>query len=89
MKSERSRKRRRVKRRVVSGVKRVYKRRKPSKAVCGDCGSVLKGIPRKIPSQLGKLPKSRRRPDRPYGGVLCSKCTRKKIVGRVRSAKNV
>ena len=87
MKSERSRKRRILKKKVPSGVKIVYKRRKPSKAKCSECGAELKGVPREIPSKLNKLPKSRRRPERPYGGVLCSKCMRKKIIEGVR--KNV
>ena len=55
-----------------------YERRKPSKALCS-CGAALKGVPREIPSKLGKIPKTSRRPERPYGGVLCGGCTRTKI----------
>ena len=56
-----------------------YRARKPSKAKCAGCGKQLAGVPREIPSKLKKLPKTARRPERPYGGVLCSKCMREKI----------
>jgi len=55
----------------------TYRKRKESKQQCGSCGAVLKGIPR---VKISKLSKTQRRPERPYGGVLCSKCTRKKMV---------
>lgn len=85
MKSERSRKRRRVKVRIPGGkTKLVYKRRKPSAAKCAKCGAVLKGVPRALSAGINKLAKTQRRPERPYGGVLCSKCMRRKIIGKVR-----
>jgi large subunit ribosomal protein L34e len=55
-----------------------YKRRKPGRAKCG-CGAVLMGAPRGIPSVMRKLSKTEKRPERPFGGVLCSKCMRAKI----------
>ena len=85
MKSERSRKKRRVKVRTPGGkTKVVYKRRKPSAAKCAECGAVLKGVPRDLPYKVRRLAKTQRRPERPYGGVLCSKCMRKKILNKVR-----
>ena len=54
-----------------------YRRKKPSIAKCSMCGKELKGVPRLRPSNLRKLPKSQRRPSRPYGGNLCSSCMRK------------
>ena len=57
-----------------------YRQRKPSVAKCGECGAVLHGIPRGNNSKVGKLSKTQRRPERPFGGVLCSKCMRKKII---------
>jgi large subunit ribosomal protein L34e len=85
MKSERSRKRRRVRVRTPGGkTKIVYKKRKPSAAKCAYCGDVLKGVLRSSPSGIRKLAKTQRRPERPYGGVLCSKCMRKKLVDGVR-----
>ncbi len=41
-------------------------------AVCGACGARLPGVPRSI---VGAS-KTQRRPERPFGGVLCSPCTR-------------
>ena len=62
-----------------------YRARKPSKAVCGTCGAVLKGVPRETPAKLSKIPKSGRSPERPFGGKLCSACSRKIIVAIARS----
>ncbi len=68
-------------------VKTHYKERKPKKAKCGMCGKELKGVPRERPSKLSKIPKTQRRPERKFGGVLCSSCSRKKILAEAR--KNV
>ena len=62
-----------------------YKKRKPAKAKCGKCGSVLKGVARERPYKMRKMAKSKKRPTRPYGGVLCSKCMRKLFVGKART----
>ncbi len=61
-----------------------YERRKPSKAKCGSCGKVLSGVPRLRPTQMQNTPKTKKRPERPYGGVLCSSCMRKKIIEKTR-----
>lgn len=53
--------------------------RKPAKATCAACGTTLKGVPRARPNELRSMPKTMRRPERPYGGVLCSACTRAKM----------
>ncbi len=53
-----------------------YFRRKPSVAHCGRCGAELQGIPRANPKDMAKLSKTERRPERPFGGVLCSNCLR-------------
>lgn len=53
-----------------------YRRRKPSKAVCGSCTKPLAGVPRELPSVMRNLPKTAKRPERPFGGVLCSACMR-------------
>ena len=55
-----------------------YKKKKPSKHVCAECGAVLHGVPRGRPYEIGgKLSKTSKRPTRPYGGYLCTKCMRK------------
>ena len=63
-----------------------YRRRKPSKAVCGTCKTVLAGVPQGLPYVIAKFPRSARRPERPYGGNLCSACTRKLLKDKARSA---
>lgn len=71
----------------VPGGKTVkqFKRRKPSKAVCGVCGKVLAGVPRERPTKMKNMPKTAKRPERPYGGVLCSKCSRVELVKKAQS----
>jgi large subunit ribosomal protein L34e len=61
-----------------------YKRRKPSKAICGSCKLQLAGVPRELPRKMHNLPKTAKRPERPYGGVLCSACTRKLLQQKAR-----
>lgn len=61
-----------------------YRRRKPSKAVCGSCKKELKGVPKNIPAKVRAMPKSARRPERPYGGNLCSACTRRLLQTKAR-----
>ncbi|MEB3779809.1 MAG: 50S ribosomal protein L34e [Desulfurococcales archaeon] len=73
--SLRSRSMRRIHRRSPGGRHIVlYERRKPSIARCARCGKPLNGVPRLRPSELRSLNKTRKRPERPYGGVLCPKC---------------
>ena len=80
----RSRTFRRVKIKTPGGtVKTQYRRRNPSKAQCGKCGDELKAVPRMLPYEVRSTPKTKRRPERPYGGVLCSKCTRELIKSKL------
>jgi len=61
-----------------------YKKKKPGKARCARCGKPLQGVPRKNPAELKKLSKTEKRPERPYGGNLCSECMRKVFREKVR-----
>ncbi len=54
-----------------------YKKKKPSIHVCAECGKQLHAVPRARPYQIRKLSKTKRRPNRPYGGFLCTECTRR------------
>ena len=54
-----------------------YKERKPKKAKCGSCGKALVSVPHELPSKIASLPKTAKRPERPYGGNLCSACMRR------------
>jgi large subunit ribosomal protein L34e len=86
--SKRSRSLRRVFKKTPGGNTVVhYTKRKPSKAVCSDCGAVLSGVENNRPSKLQKLSKTQKRPSRPFGGVLCTKCTRKLMINKAREEK--
>jgi large subunit ribosomal protein L34e len=61
-----------------------YKKRQPGKAVCTKCGDILKGVANERPYKMKNMPLTKKRPERPYGGVLCSKCMRKVIVAKAR-----
>ena len=62
-----------------------YTPRKHARAQCGTCGVFLQAVVTGRPSQIHKLSKSERRPSRPYGGVLCSKCTRLTVKAKARA----
>ncbi len=51
-----------------------YKPRKTGPARCAICGRPLNGVPRLRPYRLRKLAKTEKRPERPYGGYICSSC---------------
>lgn len=81
----RSRSLRKVFRKVSGGrVSLHYKKKKPKAARCGSCGALLKGIPRELPFRMRSMAKTKKRPERPFGGVLCSKCMRNVIIDKIR-----
>jgi large subunit ribosomal protein L34e len=63
-----------------------YRQRKPSKALCGLCKTQLSGVARALPSKMKNMPKSAKRPERPYGGMFCSACTRRLLQQQARGA---
>ncbi len=81
----RSRSLRKVFRKVTgSRVSVHYEKRKPNAARCGNCGAMLHGVPRELPYKTRTMAKTKKRPQRPFGGVLCSKCMRQTIIDKVR-----
>jgi len=83
----RSRTLRRVSRKTPGGNKTLqHRKRKPSKAKCAQCGKLLPGVPRERPYKMMRLSKTKKRPERPYGGNLCSACMRKTMVAKARSS---
>ncbi len=62
-----------------------YRESKPSKAICSQCKKQLSGVPRERPAKMANMAKTAKRPERPYGGVLCSACTRVLLKERARS----
>ncbi len=61
-----------------------YKEMRKSRQHCSSCGSVLHGVKAVHPHVLRAMPKSQKRPERPYGGVLCSQCMRREIIQKAR-----
>lgn len=73
-----------IKKRTPSGRSVIRRgKRKPSVAKCAECGAKLHGMPRLKSSKLRKLPKSKRKPNRPYGGYMCAKCTRELFKNKI------
>ncbi|MCD6279246.1 50S ribosomal protein L34e [Candidatus Micrarchaeota archaeon] len=71
----RSRSKRKIFKRVTSGTKITYVKRKKGKVHrCALCHAILPGTH----SNRG-LSKTKKRPERLFGGHLCHKCTRKVI----------
>ncbi|MBI4440525.1 50S ribosomal protein L34e [Candidatus Woesearchaeota archaeon] len=56
-----------------------FTERKPNRAKCGGCGAILHGIKTERPTRMANMRKTAKRPERPYGGVLCSRCMREQI----------
>ena len=81
----RSRSYKRVNTKTPGGVNVLrYKKKKPSKHVCAECGAPLHAVPNGRPYEINKLSKSQKRPNRPYGGYLCPKCARKHFKNEAR-----
>jgi len=79
--ARRSRSLRRVNYNTPGGENKVrFENKANSPARCGGCGEILKGVPRDV----SRLSKTQKRPERPFGGVLCSPCMRSEIKTRVR-----
>ena len=81
----RSRSKRRVYVKMPGGKTKIhYRARKPKVAHCSITGQALHGIPRATPAQLSNMPKSKKRPERPFGGVLSSRAMRRVIIEEAR-----
>ena len=81
----RSRTFRRIDKKLPGGKTVVhYEKRAPGQHVCAVCKIELKGTPKLRTSKMQKLGISKKRPQRPYGGYLCSKCAREKIKADLR-----
>ncbi|MBI4181741.1 MAG: 50S ribosomal protein L34e [Candidatus Aenigmarchaeota archaeon] len=74
--------RRRTVRTPGGTLKTRYEDRRPAPAKCAQCKGPLAGVPRAGPAAMRKLAKSSRRPNRPFGGTLCSACSRTVLKAR-------
>jgi len=63
-----------------------YTLRKPSQPVCPITGQKLHGIPHLRPTALRNLAKSKKRPQRAFGGVLSSRAARRVIMTKARNS---
>ncbi len=80
----RSRSYKRIWKRTPSGeTKLAFERRKKIKHKCARCGKELAGTPRSHLEQR-KLSKTEKRPERPFGGMLCHRCLEELIKSAVR-----
>jgi large subunit ribosomal protein L34e len=71
---------RRVNKKLPSGKVTIhYVKRKHQLPKCAICKKELKGMPKTRPFKLQKSGISKKRPERPFGGFLCSKCSREEI----------
>ena len=79
---------------------RIIKRRTPGgrasrrlvndrigKSHCSSCGAELHGMPRKSQKDTRKLTRTKKRPQRIFGGYFCSACTRETLRDKARSIK--
>lgn len=79
-----SRSQRKVFKKAPGGAVKVHlRKKKPRKATCASCGKTLAGVPRKRPYKM-QTTKTKKRPQRLFGGQLCSTCSRKRIIASVR-----
>ncbi len=85
---QKSRTLRRVFKKTPGGRTKVdYVLRKPKKLRCCNCGRELHGIKRSRPVKLSKTSKTQKRPERAFGGVMCSSCSRRAIINNSRGQK--
>ena len=61
-----------------------FEKRKPGKPICSKCKKPLSGTARGRKVEILKLSKTQRRPQRPFGGKLCSNCARLQHVAQAR-----
>lgn len=82
---ERNRSFRHVRVKLADRVVTHFRKRNPRAARCAVHGTVLPGVPRGRAVDLRKIPKTKKRPQRPYGGVLGSRAMREEMERRARS----
>lgn len=56
-----------------------FREQNPRGARCAQTGQRLHGVPRVKPVRARRMPKSAKRPERPFGGELSSEAMRKRI----------
>lgn len=81
----RSRSLRKIRKKLPGGASIIhYIKKIPKKAVCAKCKKPLHGVASGLTAKVRSLAKSKKRPERPYGGKLCSKCTKDELKKKLR-----
>ncbi len=62
----------------------IYKPPRSGKAKCAVCSAKLNAVPSAGVAGMRKLAKTEKRPERKFGGVLCSDCTRQIVKEKIR-----
>lgn len=62
----------------------LYRKKKTAKRHCALCGARLHGIPSTTLSGLRRYAKTKKRPERLFGGVLCGKCVSRVVKEKAR-----
>lgn len=62
-----------------------YRRDRSGGGRCTICGNILHGVPRLRSPKIRKTAKTSRRPERPYGGYLCSGCLKRLLKEEARN----
>ncbi|MBI2546852.1 MAG: 50S ribosomal protein L34e [Candidatus Aenigmarchaeota archaeon] len=76
----------RIKNKSPAGKIRIYQiDEKPARVICANCKMPLQGIKKSTKSEFKKLSASEKGPERPYGGYLCSGCSREIFKEKIRS----
>ena len=78
----RSRSIKKIRKRIASGITIHFRKKKPNYMHCGICGKKIVRS-RLRPYQLKKLPKTKKRPERPLPH-LCAKCMREALKRKIR-----
>jgi len=81
---------RKIQRKTPGGITVThYNYKLHSKHLCAICKEVLHGKPRVRPAEMKHLGKSERKPERPFGGMLCPQCSRLIMMYRAKVKYNV
>jgi len=62
----------------------IYKPPKAGRAKCAVCSAKLNAVPSRSPAGMRKLAKTKKRPERRFGGVLCASCTSQIVKEKIR-----
>ncbi|MBW2995123.1 50S ribosomal protein L34e [Candidatus Woesearchaeota archaeon] len=82
---KKSRTLRRVKKKTPGGVSKLkHVIRKPKQGHCSNCGTILHGTPRATARQMSRMSNTKKKPKRPFGGKLCTRCMRIEFIKRAR-----